>query len=178
MRVNKKVCRKTQGVAEPGNTCLTTPGTCESCPDWSKGNKRAIQFTVYGHPEPKGSTRAFIPKGWKRPVITTANAKAKPWHQQVAGTAFEAIKGGIAYPRPTPVCLNLRFYLCRPKSLSKKLLFHTKKPDVDKLVRLVSDALTGIAWEDDSQLSGISAVKCYGLPERVEIYIASFSGIS
>ena len=33
-RVDKKVCRKTQGIAEPGNTCLTTPGTCESCPDW------------------------------------------------------------------------------------------------------------------------------------------------
>ena len=32
--VDKKICRKTQGIAEPGNTCLTTPGTCESCPDW------------------------------------------------------------------------------------------------------------------------------------------------
>jgi hypothetical protein len=34
MRVDKTVCRKKQGVAELGNTCLTTPGTCESCPDW------------------------------------------------------------------------------------------------------------------------------------------------
>jgi hypothetical protein len=34
--IDKRVCRKTQGAAEPGNTCLTTPGTCESCPDWSK----------------------------------------------------------------------------------------------------------------------------------------------
>lgn len=35
-RVKKSVCRKTQGVAESGNSCLTTPGTCESCPDWAK----------------------------------------------------------------------------------------------------------------------------------------------
>src|SRR5579863_9868299 len=33
--VDRKVCRKTQGYAEEGNSCLTTPGTCESCPDWA-----------------------------------------------------------------------------------------------------------------------------------------------
>ena len=36
--VRKDVCRKTQGKAEPGNSCLTTPGTCESCPDWTKAH--------------------------------------------------------------------------------------------------------------------------------------------
>jgi len=40
--VDKRVCRKSQGVAEPGNTCLQTPGTCESCPDWVKGERRII----------------------------------------------------------------------------------------------------------------------------------------
>lgn len=33
--VKKSVCRKIQGVAEEGNSCLQTPGTCESCPLWS-----------------------------------------------------------------------------------------------------------------------------------------------
>jgi len=33
--VNTAICRKEQGVAEEGNSCLTTPGTCESCPNWS-----------------------------------------------------------------------------------------------------------------------------------------------
>lgn len=32
--VDMQMCRKTQGYAEPGNSCMTTPGTCESCPDW------------------------------------------------------------------------------------------------------------------------------------------------
>lgn len=31
-KINKSLCRKLQGIAEPGNTCLQTPGTCESCP--------------------------------------------------------------------------------------------------------------------------------------------------
>lgn len=34
---SKPACRKEQGFAEPGNTCLQTPGTCESCPRyWDK----------------------------------------------------------------------------------------------------------------------------------------------
>jgi hypothetical protein len=36
MTIQLDVCRKTQGVAESGNSCLTTPGTCESCPNWGK----------------------------------------------------------------------------------------------------------------------------------------------
>lgn len=28
------VCRKVQGKQELGWTCLQTPGTCESCPEW------------------------------------------------------------------------------------------------------------------------------------------------
>lgn len=34
MAVDKNICRKVQGKAEKGNTCLQTPGTCESCPEW------------------------------------------------------------------------------------------------------------------------------------------------
>lgn len=32
--VDTTTCRKLQGRAEEGNTCLQTPGTCESCPLW------------------------------------------------------------------------------------------------------------------------------------------------
>jgi hypothetical protein len=30
----KEICRKILGRAEAGNSCLQTPGTCESCPLW------------------------------------------------------------------------------------------------------------------------------------------------
>lgn len=39
--VDKKVCRKVQGKSEPGNSCLQTPGTCESCPKWINKSSRA-----------------------------------------------------------------------------------------------------------------------------------------
>ncbi|SRR6266851_1352348 len=130
-----------------------------------------IQFTVYGHAEPQGSTRAFIPKGWTRPIITTASKKMKPWRQQITGTAID-VPGMKKWTRAEGgVNLTLVFVFSRPASLPKKLTVLNKKPDVDKLARSVLDSLTGIAYEDDSQVIGLHVVKSYGSPERVEIGI-------
>lgn len=41
IEIPKDVCRKEQGFAEDGNSCLQTPGTCESCPNWSHGSASA-----------------------------------------------------------------------------------------------------------------------------------------
>lgn len=126
-------------------------------------------FTVYGTPIPQGSTRAFIPKGWKRPVITADNRKTKPWRQEIAGVAMEL--NGVPWPieKPMPVRLELRFTLAKPKSVPKHLVCPTKKPDLDKLARAVLDALSGIAFEDDSQVCELVASKCYGQPETLRV---------
>lgn len=48
--------------------------------------------------------------------------------------------------------LKASFYLLRPKTLPKKILHHTKKPDLDNLIKGVKDALKGICYRDDSQV--------------------------
>lgn len=55
LKVDKKRCRKEQGLAEEGNSCLQTPGTCESCPNWWKRAipgriKRNVSATKDGGP--------------------------------------------------------------------------------------------------------------------------------
>jgi Holliday junction resolvase RusA-like endonuclease len=130
-----------------------------------------IEFTVFGHPEPQGSTRAFIPKGWKRPIITTANPKMKPWRQQISGAAFDLVGDVLE----GPVSLTLQFFLAKPPSAPKKRWAPEVKPDLDKLVRAVEDALTGILYKDDAQIVQVSATKAYGLPERVEIKLEPLS---
>ncbi|MGH9452334.1 MAG: RusA family crossover junction endodeoxyribonuclease [Terriglobia bacterium] len=137
-----------------------------------------LSFTVYGHPEPQGSMRAFVPKGWVRPVVTSANPKMKPWRQQIARTAAEELprqNDGICdpVPRDTPVFLRLDFYLGRPASLPKKYQHATKRPDWDKLCRAVCDSLTGSVITDDSQIVMAVTTKNYGVPERVEIFLAT-----
>jgi len=128
----------------------------------------SIQFIVYGTPKPQGSTRAFIPKGWKRAVITTDNVQLKPWRQQIS---LEAI--ALQQPlREGPIRMGLRFFFKRPKSAPKSRIHPTVKPDTDKLIRAILDALTGILYRDDAQVVQFSEIsKAYGDPERVEIQL-------
>ncbi len=115
-------------------------------------------FFVAGEPVTKGSIRAFVPRGWTRPVLTSTGGKElKAWESNVSWTAKqEGVK-----PLPGAVSLTLTFELPRPKSLPKKVAAHTKKPDIDKLARAVCDALTGIAYADDSQIVSLTVSKRY-----------------
>lgn len=121
----------------------------------------ALSFCAWGVPQPKGSAKAFVPKGWTRAVVTSDNAKNKGWQQLVAEAASHAIGQGPRALHTGPVRLQVTFYLPRPKSLPKRVTDHLKKPDLDKLVRSVKDALTKVVWQDDSQVTEIDAKKTY-----------------
>lgn len=138
-----------------------------------------IRFVVYGHPEPQGSTRAFVPRGWTRAVVTSDNPKLKPWRQQLSRCAIEALKdnGGELLAKPAGIRLAVCFFIEKPASVSKSRMLPTVKPDADKLVRALLDALTGTIFEDDSQVTDIVVCKRYGLPERAEIEVSIVSDV-
>jgi len=115
------------------------------------------RFRVTGVAKPKGSMKAFIPKGWNRPVLTSTSSSVKTWEQTIRHVAQDHAN---AYTTD-PVRVRLRFALPRPKSLSRHVCSHTKRPDVDKLARACLDALTGILWHDDSQVTSLTAIKTY-----------------
>ncbi len=50
-----------------------------------------LVFTVYGVAQSMGSKRAFVPKGWNRPIITDTNRNLKQWQLLVADGASQAI---------------------------------------------------------------------------------------
>src|SRR5215467_12463498 len=125
-----------------------------------------ITFRVIGVAQPKGSTKTFVPKSWAnrahaagrspRAIVTSANPRLKEWQTLIA---TEAARTGAYFDGP--VIVTLRCALPRPKSLPRRVTHHTKKPDVDKLIRAVNDALTGILYRDDSQIVQLMASKCY-----------------
>ena len=119
-----------------------------------------LTFTVYGVAVPKGSMKAFVPKGWTRPVITHDNVKTKPWGQDISRTALET-RGDRPVITDDALVLELQFFLPRPTSLSKRITRHAKRPDLDKLTRTVKDALKGIVYRDDSQVDELRCVKRY-----------------
>lgn len=131
-----------------------------------------IRFHVAGIPVPQGSHRAFMPRGGRFPVVTDDNPRMKPWRSVVSYTA--------AQHRPEkliegPVSITLRFAMPRPKTLPKRIAAHVKRPDVDKLVRAIFDALKGVIWQDDSQVVLLSASKSYGEP-GCEVLIEELPG--
>ncbi|MGV0438881.1 RusA family crossover junction endodeoxyribonuclease [Corynebacterium mastitidis] len=76
----------------------------------------------------------------------------KPWRAAVARIAREY----ITHPLDGPVELHVDFHMPRPKAWGR----HrddpmTVRPDLDKLLRAVDDALTGVAFRDDSQVTRI-----------------------
>jgi Holliday junction resolvase RusA-like endonuclease len=130
-----------------------------------------LSFTVFGVPQPQGSTRAFIPKGWNRPVVTTDNTKLKPWRQQVSGTAKAEMESRGLDLCLGAVRLEATFFFDRPKSLKKSATHKVTKPDVDKLLRSLGDSLTGIVFKDDSQICECVVAKEFGTPSRVEVKV-------
>lgn len=133
----------------------------------------AIEFTVLGKAEPQGSTKAFMIKG--RPRITSANPNMKPYRQEVGQTALatRAALGfhGVWAGRHVPVSVRYEYYFAKPKSAKKSRSSPAVKPDIDKLIRSTTDALTGILYADDGQIIEVTALKYYGLPERTEIKV-------
>lgn len=79
--------------------------------------------------------------------------------------------GGVCIENQ-PIGLEIEFGFVRPKSVSeKKRPFHTVKPDIDKLGRAILDALTNVAYKDDSQVTQLLLKKKYADEDYIDITI-------
>lgn len=146
---------------------------------------RTVEFTVFGMPKPKGSTRSFAMrvKGrfrrngepLYRAVTTTDNPGLKSWESVVR---FEAQRVMRADPRVFDGAVKFAavFHLPRPGSVSlKKRPFPIVKPDCDKLTRAAIDPLTGVLFKDDAQVCRIETTKLYtDGPAKAVITVSDF----
>lgn len=149
----------------------------EACP---AGSKRAIPIYRKG---PDGS-RELVMRANGSPVIAVADAnpKSKGWKQEVSRAARHAYCGELI---DGPIKVTLQFFRPRPKGhygtkglngKGRESIAPTTKPDVLKLARAVEDALTGVIWRDDSQITVEVLTKSWGEPARVEILIEEIQG--
>lgn len=127
-----------------------------------------LTLWVPGIPKAKGSLRAFVVTdrrtGAPQARVRNDNPATRPWAAAVSAAAMEArgYTAPITFLRDVGVGLQATFYLPRPQRvLSKRCLHPVVKPDLDKLLRAILDACTGILWTDDSQVVAVTAVKAY-----------------
>ena len=129
------------------------------------------QLTIDGVPVAKGRPRLGR--------YGTYTPKKTQEYEEYVKMCWVAKYGSIQ-PSEQSLEVNIVFYLPIPKSVNKKQraemldgkIKHTKKPDIDNLIKSVLDALNGIAYSDDSKIIKVAAEKQYSEKPRTEIQIS------
>lgn len=140
---------------------------------------QAITFFVKGTALTQGSKSAFIVGRRKlvvngqsylvggRPVMADYRQRdLRKWRKSV-DTAAKIVLGARSgkWNNGEAAVLVLEFLFQRPQwhsaSVARAPRKHQQRPDVDKLMRAVMDALTPTLWEDDCQVYDARATKRY-----------------
>ena len=120
------------------------------------------------------------PQGKARPRVTRSGRAYTPKKTERAemGVAWSARDAGVR-PIDGPVALEIVAIYEVPKSVSQRKRqamlgeFRPVKPDADNVLKLVADALNGIAYGDDNQIVSTAVWKIYGAESRVIITVRS-----
>lgn len=132
-----------------------------------------VKIVIPGEPVAQGRPRVYRTKYGVRGVDP---AKSRDYKKLVAHFARENY---TAEPMSGPVAVDMTIYrsiqVSGSKALKEKksrgLILPTVKPDIDNVYKAVSDALTGIVYADDNQITDLALKKRYSLEPHVEITI-------
>ncbi len=92
----------------------------------------------------------------------------------------------LKYPRYKPfegrVQVEINAFFEIPKSAKKadkELMLEnkinpTKKPDIDNIIKIILDAMNGIAFKDDIQITKLNVEKAYSEAEKIQIKISEY----
>jgi Holliday junction resolvase RusA-like endonuclease len=134
-----------------------------------------VWFEVNGVPAPQGSKTRWGSED---------NPRTAPWRGAVAEKAAQA--RGDRPLMTGPVMLQVDFCFPRPKAHYRtgrhagelkpgSPSSHSTKPDVDKLLRAIGDALSGVIWRDDCQVVSVTATKTYAEHACARIWITDLT---
>lgn len=129
-----------------------------------------IIFTIKGEPKGKGRPR-FTRNGH----VYTPQETSR--YEQLVGLSYRNSAKG--YKFTSPVRVTVKAFCKPPKGKSKKVtedmldgrILPTKKPDVDNVVKIILDGLNKVAWDDDTQVVDLMAVKRYSEEPMVAVII-------
>jgi Holliday junction resolvase RusA-like endonuclease len=147
----------------------------------------SLHIIVVGTPRPQGSKRPVRNKHTGRIHMVESSERLPDWRADIRDAAMRAVDGvpTSAYWE-RPLAVGILFTLPRPKghylpTNSRRAAPELRpdapkhpagKPDADKLLRAVLDALTGLVWRDDAQVVDILARKLYGERPGADITVS------
>lgn len=72
-----------------------------------------------------------------------------------------------------PVFVDIRVQMVRAKSSKNE--WPVVKPDLDNVVKLVTDAMNGLVYRDDCQICSLTAEKVYGKVDQISITVGEIA---
>jgi Holliday junction resolvase RusA-like endonuclease len=112
----------------------------------------SVSFVVPGIAVPKQSFRATRNGHGYQPQRVTDWERTVAWHARIAMQGREPMAGPVA----------VRLVFCLPTH---------RRVDCENLAKPVNDALTGIVWNDDSQVVELNVVKRLG-SSQPDVFVA------
>jgi Holliday junction resolvase RusA-like endonuclease len=115
---------------------------------------RILRIIISEEPVPKGRSR-----------VVFSNGKVHSYTPQHTREAQDSIVVRLkryqdeCFPKDIPLKLTAVFYRTKSKYLPKREELPFRKPDLDNLLKLLSDAANGILFVDDAQLCDIHVSK-------------------
>ena len=130
-----------------------------------------MTIIIYG--KPRGKKRVGRAKDWH----AYKPDQDREYEEQVKLAYIAA--GGKLIPAGTPVAIEITAWYAIPKSargalrerMTRGEVVPVTKPDWDNIGKLLSDALNGVAWHDDAQITQATVHKVYGITPMVRVEI-------
>ena len=139
-----------------------------------------ISFTIPGTPGAKARPRVRViqPKGPNaKPFATMYSPAETTAYENLVKIAFRQVHYGA--PSERPIKMTVKAFFPIPASATKRFHYEcvnedkpvVKKPDWDNIGKVISDALNGIAYKDDSQVYSSIVEKYYSVLPRTVVTI-------
>ena len=109
----------------------------------------SVMFTVPGKPQGKARARTYYNASTKKHCSTT----------------------------PDNTVLYENFIKDRYLQMAKGVFLEREKPvTLRNIVKVVADALNGVAYHDDTQIALVQAKKCYSAVEGLDVTVEEYTG--
>lgn len=139
---------------------------------------KIVSFTIPGEPKGKGRHRTTHTQGGKAIQYTPKGTRL---YEETVANEYLRQCGNVRVGDNEYVDIKILAYFKIPKSANKEdaermrknIIRPAKKPDVDNIIKIVADALNGIAYKDDKQIVDSVARKFYSDTPCVKVKITS-----
>src|SRR5574340_191713 len=138
-----------------------------------------IRFTIEGEAVGKGRARSVTrpKKGGGSYIAHVTPQRTVDYEQRVASAAAQAM--GFRSLIEGPVMVELKIFVGVPASYTKAnraaalsgQMLPTKKPDADNVLKAIKDAMNGVVYFDDQQVTDVHISKRFAETPRVIVIV-------